>query len=76
MAGSQEDANRDRSVVGKNPMVIELVRRAQDAQVFLRMAAIELCRLAEEDPDIAAELRRVAQELEVEAEDLTPRDAE
>jgi hypothetical protein len=39
------------------------------------MAAIELRRLAEEDPDIAAELRRVAQELEVEA-DLTPRDAE
>jgi len=75
MAISQEDANRDRSV-GKNPMVIELVRRAQDAQVFLRMAAIELRRLAEEDPDIAAEVRRVAQELEVEAEDLTPRDAE
>ena len=57
-------------------MVIELVRRAQDAQVFLRMAAIELRRFAEEDPDIAAELRRVAQELEVEADDLTPRDAE
>jgi hypothetical protein len=57
-------------------MVIELVRRAQDAQVFSRMAAIELRRLAEEDPDIAAELRRVAQELEVDAKDLTPRDAE
>ena len=40
------------------------------------MAAFELRRLAEEEPDIAAELRRVAQELEVEAEDLTPRDAE
>jgi len=46
-------------------MVIEFVRRAQEAQVFLRMAAIELRRLAEEDPAIAAELRRVAQELEV-----------
>jgi hypothetical protein len=56
--------------------MIEVVRRAQDARVFLRMAAIELRRLAEEDPDIAAELRRVAQELEGEAEDLTPRDAE
>jgi hypothetical protein len=62
--------------VGKNPVVIELVRRAQDPQVFLRMAAIELRRLAEKDPDTAAELRRVAQELEVEAEDLTPRDPE
>jgi hypothetical protein len=71
----QEDANRNRSV-GGNPVVIELVRRAQNAQVFLRMAAIEPRRLAEEDPDIAAELRRVAQELEVDAKHLTPRDAE
>jgi hypothetical protein len=75
MAVSQEDANCDRRV-GKNPVVIELVRRKQDPQVFLRMAAIELRRLAEKDPDTAAELRRVAQELEVEAEDLTPRDPE
>jgi hypothetical protein len=40
------------------------------------MAAIELRRVAEEDPDIAAELRYVAQQLEAEAEDLTRGDAE
>jgi hypothetical protein len=33
-------------------------------------------RLAEEDPDIAAELRYVAQQLQAEAEDLTRRDTE
>jgi hypothetical protein len=51
-------------------MVIELVRRVQDAQAFLRMAAIELRRIAEQAPDIAVELRHVAQKLEAEAEDL------
>jgi hypothetical protein len=53
-----------------SPMVIELVRRVQDAQAFLRMAAIELRRIAEQAPDIAVELRHVAQKLEAEAEDL------
>ena len=48
--------------------MIELVRRMQDTQVFLRMAAIELRRIAERTPDIAVELRHVAQKLE--AEDL------
>jgi len=59
-------------------MVIELVRRAQDTQLFSRTAAIELRRLAEEDPDpdTAAELRYVAQLLEAEAEDPTRRDTE
>ena len=54
----------------RSPMVIELVRRAKDAQSFLRMAAIELRRIAEQAPDIAVELRDVAQKLEAEAEDL------
>jgi hypothetical protein len=53
-----------------SPMVIELVRRVQDTQVFLRMAAIELRRIAEQAPDIAGELRHMAQKLEAEAEDL------
>ena len=53
-----------------SPMVIELVRRVHDTQVFLRMAAIELRRIAEQAPDIAVELRHVAQKLEAEAEDL------
>jgi type II secretory pathway component PulF len=51
-------------------MVIELVQRVQNTQVFLRMAAIELRRIAEQAPDIAAELRHVAQQLEAEAEGL------
>jgi hypothetical protein len=50
--------------------VIELVQRMKDAQVFLRMAAIELRRIAEQAPDIAVELRHVAQKLEAEAEGL------
>ena len=57
-------------------MVIELVQRVQDTHVFSRLAAIELRRLAEKDPDIAAKLRRLAQELEVQAEDLPPRNGE
>jgi hypothetical protein len=62
--------------VGKNSYGDRISLAGAGRASFLRMAAIELRRLAEEDPDIAAELRRVAQELEVEAEDLTPRDAE
>jgi hypothetical protein len=53
-----------------SPMVIELVRRVQDTQVFLRMAVIELRRIAEQAPDIAVELQHMAQKLEAEAEDL------
>ena len=53
-----------------SPMVIELVQRVRDTQVFLRMAAIELRRIAEQAPDIAGELRHVAQQLEAEAEGL------
>jgi hypothetical protein len=59
-----------------SPMVIELVRRMQDAQFFLRMAAIELRRMAEQVPDIAAELRHIAQKLEAEAADLAHFDTE
>jgi hypothetical protein len=35
-------------------MVIELLRRVRDTQVFLRMAVIELRRIAEQAPNIAA----------------------
>jgi len=54
--------------------MIELLQRVQDTRVFLRMAAIELRRMAEEAPDTAAELRHLAQKLEAEAEDLPRRD--
>jgi len=52
-----------------SPKVIELVRRVQDTQVFLKLAAIELRRIAEQAPDIAVELRHMAQKLEAEAKD-------
>jgi hypothetical protein len=56
-------------------MVTELSPRVRDTQVFLRMAAIELRRIAEH-LDIAVELRHVAQQLEAEAEDLARCDTE
>jgi len=59
-----------------SPKVIELLRRVQDTQVFLRMAALELRRIAEQTPDVAVEARLIAQKLEAEAEDLARRDAE
>jgi hypothetical protein len=74
-AGARYDliVKERRGVIG---MVIELGRRVQDTQVFLRMAAIELRRIAEEAPDIAAELRHIAQKVEAEAGDLARRDTE
>jgi hypothetical protein len=50
--------------------MIELVRRVNNTQVFLRMAVIELRRIAAHAPDIAIELQHVAQKLEAAAEDL------
>ena len=37
---------------------------------FMRMAAIELRRIAERDPDLAGELRRIADQLDADADDL------
>ena len=37
---------------------------------FMRMAAIELRRIAERDPEIAGELRRIASQLDADADDL------
>ena len=37
---------------------------------FMRMAAIELRRIAERDPDLAGELRRVADQLDTDADEL------
>jgi uncharacterized protein (UPF0210 family) len=61
---------------GTNPGVMELIQRIQDSQVFLRMVTVELRRLAELAPDIAVELRHVAQQLEAEADDLAGRNTE
>jgi hypothetical protein len=59
---------------GTNPDVTELLRRVKDTQFFLRMAAIELGRIAQRAPDISQELRHVAQQLEAEAADLACRE--
>jgi hypothetical protein len=50
--------------------MIELARRAQHTATFLRMAAIEIRRMAEHAPYIEVALRHVARQLETEANDL------
>ena len=57
-----------------NPVMVELFRRVQDTQVFMRMAAIELRRIAEDAPELAVELRHMAQGLETEAAELARHD--
>lgn len=47
-----------------------LLRAVDNTIRFLRLAAIELRRLAERAPDISAELRHVAEQLEADAADL------
>jgi hypothetical protein len=47
-----------------------LLRAVDNTVRFLRMSAIELRRLAERAPDIAAELRHVADQLDADANDL------
>ena len=37
---------------------------------FMRMAAIEFRRIAERDPDIAGELRRIADQLDTDSDEL------
>ena len=37
---------------------------------FMRMAAIELRRIAERDPDLAGELRRIADQLDIDSDEL------
>ena len=58
------------------PTDIDLVRRVRETRVFLRMAAIELHRIAEQAPEIAFGLRHVALKLDAEAEDLAARETE
>jgi hypothetical protein len=73
----RENGLSDRAVIddpiepsGASGKVIELRRQVQDTQVFLRMAVIELRRMAKAAPDIAVELRHLAQKLEAQADDL------
>ena len=47
-----------------------LLRAADNTIRFLRMAAIELRRIAERAPDIAAELHHIADQLDADAKDL------
>jgi hypothetical protein len=76
---SGKDFHEARVVIdgwGTSPVMIELLRRVRDTQVFLRMAGLELRRIADQEPHLAVELRQVAQKLEAEAEDLARRDTE
>ena len=73
MANREKVSKEERVVIGAgrtNPMVTELIQRLRDTQVFLRMAVIELRRIAEQAPDITVELQHMAEKLEAEAEDL------
>ena len=47
-----------------------LLRAVDNTIRFLRMSAIELRRLAERAPDIAAELHHIADQLDADASDL------
>ena len=47
-----------------------LLRAVDNTIRFLRMAAIELRRIAERGPDIAAELHHIADQLDADADDL------
>jgi hypothetical protein len=47
-----------------------LRRSVARAIAFMRMAAIELRRIAERDPDLAGELRRIADQLDTDAGEL------
>ncbi|MBV9152787.1 MAG: hypothetical protein JO204_13520 [Alphaproteobacteria bacterium] len=50
-----------------NAAAVELIRPVQNTDAFLKMAAIELRQIAELAPDIAAELRHMANQLEAES---------
>ncbi len=51
----------------------ELHRRAVNhTATFLRMAAIEMRQLANDEPGLARQLRDIAEKLEAEASDLAP----
>ena len=47
-----------------------LLRAVDNTIRFLRMSAIELRRLAERAPDVAAELLHIADQLDTDADDL------
>jgi hypothetical protein len=51
----------------ESPMVSKRTRQAQDTQMFLKMAASELRRIAGKAPEIAAELHDLALQMEAEA---------
>lgn len=47
-----------------------LLRAVDNTIKFLRMAAIELRRIAERAPDVSAELHHIADQLDADANDL------
>lgn len=50
-----------------------ILRTIDNTIGFLRMTAVELRRIAERSPEVAEELRRIADKLEADANDLSGR---
>ena len=71
----KKGAGQPRSLVSR-PMSIQLAGRARDTQAFLRMAAIELRRMAERSPDVASQLDHIARQLEADADELAAKTSE
>ena len=63
-------------MVGEAEDMIALACRMRHTLAFLRMASIELRRIAQGAPDIAVELRHMARQLEDEANELAREDTE
>jgi type II secretory pathway component PulF len=52
-----------------------ILRAVDNTIAFLRMTAVELRRIAERSPEVAEELRRIADKLDADANDLAGRTA-
>jgi hypothetical protein len=64
------------AMVDRGGRMDEDILRAIDNTIgFLRMTAVELRRIAVRSPEVAEELRRIADKLDADADDLTGRTA-
>lgn len=59
--------------LGADSMDDGILRTIDNTIGFLRMTAVELRRIAERSPEVAEELRRIADKLEADANDLSGR---
>ena len=60
---------------GSQPFGVEMPRSKEEQRTiaFLKMAAIELRRIADRAPEVAADLRHVVQQVETEIADMEQR---